>query len=315
MIYEWGHSRRFNALTNFFQRKFGERIQKLSINAGFTCPNRDGSKGRGGCIYCNNSAFNPSYCTSEKSISQQIDEGITFHEVRYRRAGKYLAYFQSFSNTYADIKILKEKFNEALQHPSIAGLVIGTRPDCIDDEKLGLLKSFSEKYFISVEYGVESCYNRTLKFINRRHDFGQSVQAIEATAKEGIHTGAHFIFGLPGESKDDMLAEAAFISKLPLSSVKFHQLQIINDTVLADLYMKDPSIVKIFNLEEYIEFIIDFCERLNPSIMIERFTAEVPPKFLVTGGFGLQRTDQILQKIEKRMEERDTWQGRYFKEK
>lgn len=312
MQYYWKHNRRFNALTNFFQQKFGERVQKLSINAGFTCPNRNGTKGKGGCIYCNNAAFNPSYCTKEKTITQQISEGITFHEVRYRRAEKYLAYFQPFSNTYADIKILETKFNEALQHHSIAGIVIGTRPDCIDNAKLELLQQFSEKYFISVEYGMESCYNNTLKFVNRGHTFEQSVHAIEATAKKGIHTGAHFIFGLPGEKKEDMLAETAFISRLPLSSVKFHQLQIIRDTVLAEMYLKDTSLVKIFSLDEYIEFIIDFCERLNPSIMIERFTAEVPPKFLVAGGFGLQRTDQILQKIEKRMEERNTWQGRLW---
>lgn len=312
MNYEWVHNRRFNALTNFFQQKFGERVQKLSINAGFSCPNRDGTKGKGGCIYCNNAAFNPSYCTSEKSISQQISEGITFHEIRYRRAEKYLAYFQPFSNTYADIKTLETKFNEALSHPSIAGLVMGTRPDCIDDAKLELLQQFSEKYFISVEYGVESCYNKTLKLVNRGHTFEQSVQAIEATTKRGIHTGAHFIFGLPGESKDDMLAETAFISRLPLSSVKFHQLQIIKDTALAEMYLKDPSVAKIFGLDEYIDFIIDFCERLNPFIMIERFTAEVPPQFLVAGGFGRLRTDQILQRIEKRFEEHDTWQGKYY---
>lgn len=310
--YEWENSRRFNALTNFFQKKFGERIQKLSVNAGFTCPNRDGTIGINGCTYCNNAAFNPSYCSVEKSITQQIAEGIDFHTKRYRRAEKYLAYFQTYSNTHADLEILKSKYEEALSCEGIAGLVIGTRPDCIDNAKLDYLQKLSEKYFISVEYGVESCYNSTLEKINRGHTFEQSVKAIEETTSRGIHTGIHLIFGLPGESREEMLAEADTISKLPISTVKFHQLQIIKDTITAAEYAANPENFDIFNLAEYLEFIIDFTERLNPRIMIERFTAEVPPRFLVKGGFGLLRTDQVLQRIEKRMEERETWQGKLF---
>lgn len=314
MNYPWNHQRRFNAYTNYCQQKFGERIQKLSINAGFSCPNRDGTVGTGGCIYCNNAAFNPSYCSPEKSIKQQINEGIEFHTVRYRRAGKYLAYFQAFSNTYAPLKILKQKYEEALQHPDVIGLVIGTRPDCIDDEKLDYLQELCSNYFISVEYGVESCFNKTLEKINRGHTFEQSVKAISDTSMRNIHTGIHLIFGLPGESAEDMLKEAAIVSKLPVSSIKFHQLQIIKDTPLEAMFHSNPEQFNIFKLHEYIDFIIHFCERLNPAIMIERFTAEVPPAFHVTGGFGLLRTDQILQKIEKRMEERDTWQGKFFQE-
>lgn len=310
MEFEWEHSRRFNALTNYFQNIFGERIQKLSVNAGFTCPNRDGTVASSGCTYCNNAAFNPSYCSVEKSITQQIAEGIEFHIKRYRKAGKYLAYFQTYSNTHADLEILKSKYEEALSCEGIAGLVIGTRPDCVDNAKLDYLQELSEKYFISVEYGVESCNNKTLEKINRGHTFEQSVKAIEETASRGIHTGIHLIFGLPGESRKEMLEEAAIISKLPISTIKFHQLQIIKDTAMAAEYTANPEHFRIFNLEEYIEFIIDFTERLNPKIMIERFTAEVPPRFLVKGGFGLLRTDQILQRIEKRMEERETRQGR-----
>lgn len=311
--FPWNHSRRFNAFTNFCQQKFGERIQKLSVNAGFTCPNRDGTVASNGCTYCNNAAFNPSYCTVEKSITQQIAEGIEFHTKRYRKAGKYLAYFQTYSNTHADIEILKSKYEEALSCSSIAGLVIGTRPDCVDNAKLDYLQKLSEKYFISVEYGVESCNNGTLEKINRGHTFDQSVKAIEETASRGIHTGIHLIFGLPGESREEMLEEASIISKLPISTIKFHQLQIIKDTAMAAEYTANPEHFHIFHLDEYIEFIIDFAERLNPKIMIERFTAEVPPRFLVKGGFGLLRTDQILQRIEKRMEERATWQGRLWK--
>ncbi|MFA5780707.1 MAG: TIGR01212 family radical SAM protein [Bacteroidales bacterium] len=313
MRYQWGHTRRFNAYTNYCRQKFGERIQKLSINAGFTCPNRDGTISRNGCSYCNNAAFNPSYCSLSKSITQQINEGIEFHTARYRRAEKYVGYFQTYSNTYAPLKVLKAKYTEALQHTQIIGLVIGTRPDCINKEKLDYLQELSHKYFISVEYGVESCINRTLEHINRGHTYEQSVKAIEETAKRNIHTGAHIIFGLPGESRSEMIKEAAIISKLPISTVKFHQLQIVKDTAVAEEFRKTPELFYIFRLEEYIDFIIDFTERLNPDIMIERFTAEVPPRFLEAGGFGLLRTDQILHKIEKRMEERNTWQGRIFK--
>lgn len=314
MEYPWKHNRRFNAYTNFCIQKFGERVQKLSVNAGFTCPNRDGSIGIDGCSYCNNSAFNPSYCSPSKIITRQINEGIEFHAVRYRRAGKYLAYFQPFSNTYASLEILKSRYEEALKHPGIAGLVIGTRPDCIDEEKLDYLQSLSEKYFISVEYGVESCYNKTLEKIKRGHTFEQSIKAIKDTAARNIHTGIHIVFGLPGESKEEMLNEARIISALPVNSVKFHQLQIIRDTVMEKDFLNTPELFHIFSLEDYIEFIIDFCERLNPAILIERLTAEVPPRYLVAGGFGLLRTDRILQLIEKRFEERNTWQGKMFDE-
>jgi uncharacterized protein len=311
--FPWGHSRRFNAYTNFCQQKFGERVQKLSINAGFSCPNRDGTIGSQGCTYCNNSAFNPSYCSPEKTITRQIMEGIEFHSVRYRRAGKYLAYFQTYSNTHGEISLLKSKYEEALSHPSVTGIVIGTRPDCMDEEKLDYLQKLSEKYFVSVEYGVESCYNSTLENIRRGHTFEQSEKAIAETAKRNIHTGIHFIFGLPGESKEQMLEEASIISKLDINVVKFHQLQIIKDTVMAEEYSEHPEIFHVFDAGEYIDFIIDFTEKLNPEIMIERFTAEVPPRYLVKGSFGLLRTDQILQMIEKRMEERGTWQGRMYK--
>lgn len=304
------HNRRFNAYTNFCLKKFGERVQKLSINAGFSCPNRDGKINVDGCTYCNNAAFNPSYCSPAKSITRQINEGMEFHAVRYRRVAKYLAYFQPFSNTYAPIEIIKSKYEEALQHPAIAGLVIGTRPDCVDEEKLDYLQKLSEKYFIAVEYGVESCYNKTLHRIRRGHTFEQSVKAVKDTAARNIHTGIHIIFGLPGESKEEMMNEADIISSLPLNSVKFHQLQIIRDTAMEKEFGQAPGQFHIFSLPDYIEFIIDFCETLNPSIMIERFTAEAPPRFLVAGAFGLLRTDRILQMIEKRMEERNTWQGK-----
>jgi radical SAM protein (TIGR01212 family) len=310
MKYPWGHSRRFNAYSNYILKEFGERVQKLSIDAGFTCPNRDGTVGTGGCTYCNNNAFNPSYCTPSKSISQQIIEGIEFHQKRYRRANKYLAYFQPFSNTYAPLDKLRNIYNEALKFPEVIGLVIGTRPDCIDDKKLEFFSELSKKYYVIIEYGIESCYDKTLERVNRGHSFEQSVKAITKTAQKGIKTGAHIIFGLPGETKQEMLDEADILSELPLNNIKFHQLQIIKDTEMAKEYREKPENFNLFSLNEYIDFIITFLERLTPDIVIERFAGEVPPRFLSGPNWGLIRNDQILNLIKKKLYEKNTWQGR-----
>ncbi|MEI6696259.1 MAG: TIGR01212 family radical SAM protein [Bacteroidota bacterium] len=312
MPYPWNHPRRFNAYANYFRQHFGERVQKLSIDAGFSCPNRDGSAGIGGCTYCNNDAFNPSYCLPEKSVLQQIDEGIEFHAKRYRRAEKYLAYFQAFSNTYAPLHELKNIYDQALNHPSIAGLVIGTRPDCMDIEKLDYFAQLSKEKYLIIEYGIESCYDKTLVSINRGHNFACLLEMLELTSARGIKTGGHIIFGLPGESREEMLAEAAILSKLPLNNIKFHQLQIIKNTTMEQQFKKQPESFRFFELDDYIEFMVDFLERLNPAFVVERFAGEVPPRFLVGPGWGLIRNDQILQKIEKRLEERDSWQGKLF---
>lgn len=312
MEYSWQHNRRFNAYSNYFKNSFGERVQKLSINAGFTCPNRDGSLGVGGCTFCDNDAFNPSYCDPQKSVKQQIYEGIEFHQKRYRRANKYLAYFQAYSNTYADIAQLKALYEEALSIPEVIGLVIGTRPDCISDSLLEYLAGLSKKYYIILEFGIESCYDKTLLRINRGHTFQQSVDAIKLAASRGIKTGAHLIFGLPGESREEMLKQVEIISELPINNIKFHQLQIIKGTKMAEEYISSPDSFDFFELPDYIEFVIDFLERLNPKIVIERFAGEVPPRFLAGPGWGLIRNDQILNLIEKCLEERDTWQGRIY---
>ena len=312
MTFPWGHNRRFNAYSNYFKTHFGHRVQKLTLDAGFTCPNRDGTKGYGGCTYCNNNAFNPSYCHPAKSIKQQIEEGKEFHKTRYRRANQYFAYFQAYSNTYAPLTDLKRIYEEALSEPDVIGLVIGTRPDCIDDEKLDYLAELSRDYYVMVEYGVESCYNPSLYKINRGHSYEDSVEAIMKTHKKGIKTGAHMMFGLPGESINDMLEEAELISLLPLNSVKFHQLQIIRNTRMAEEYRKTPDVFHLFELEEYLDFIVQFVERLNPDFVIERIAGEVPPRFQVTEGWGDIRNFQILQKFEKKLEEYDTWQGKMF---
>jgi radical SAM protein (TIGR01212 family) len=313
--YPWGHDRRFNAYSNYLKSIYGGRVQKVSIDAGFTCPNRDGTTGTGGCTYCNNDAFNPSYCHPSKSISEQLGQGIGFLKKRYKEPASYLAYFQAYSNTYASLEHLKILFAEALDYPGIIGLIIGTRPDCIDEEKTNYFGKLSEKYFVSIEYGVESCYDETLRRINRGHTFQQAVNAIELTAEKKVKTGAHFIFGLPGESRKEMLKEAEIISSLPLNTVKFHQLQIIKGTLMEKEFKEHPDDFNLFTFEDYIEFFISFLERLNPKIVVERFTGEAPPAYLIEQQWGKRRTDQIVTIIENRMKELDTWQGRLFRSK
>lgn len=311
-MYSWEHNRRFNAYSNYFKMLFGERVQKLSIDAGFTCPNRDGSKGRGGCTYCDNNAFNPSYCQPSKSVEQQIREGMEFHSWRYKKPGKYLAYFQPYSNTYAPLAELKAIYEQALAFPEIAGLVIGTRPDCIDEEKLDYFAQVSKNHYVIIEYGIESCYDRTLERINRQHSFADSREAIEKTAAAGLKAGAHLIFGLPGESPADMIDEAAILSSLPLSNIKFHQLQIIKGTKMEEEYKKCPEEFHFFELEEYIRFIVDFIEQLNPEFIIERFAGEVPPRYQAGPGWGHVRNEKIVEMVEKELKDRDSFQGKRF---
>jgi uncharacterized protein len=245
----------------------------------------------------------------------QLGEGIEFHKWRYDEAVSYLAYFQAYSNTYAPIETLKLLYEEALNYPGIIGLIIGTRPDCIDDEKLEYLKELSSKCYIAIEYGVESCYNKTLKRINRGHSFEDAVVALKKTAALGINTGAHFIFGLPGETREEMLKEVEIISELPITTVKFHQLQIIKGTTMEQEFQQNPGDFELFGWEEYLDFFISFLERLNPEIVVERFTGEAPPRFLTGPGWGKKRTDQIVSLIEKRLKELDTWQGKYYESK
>jgi len=310
MTFPWGDERRFNSYSRYFTRQFGGRVQKISIDAGFSCPNRDGKISTGGCTFCSNEAFNPSYCRPEKSIKQQIEEGIEFHQRRYRRANQYLAYFQPYSNTYKPLEELKGIYRQALEIPEITGIVIGARPDLIDEGILQHLNDIQKTHYVMLEYGVESVYDETLKRVNRGHDFATAEKAIRLTADYGIPCGAHFIFGLPGESKTMMLDAADIISQLPLTTVKFHQLQIFKDTKMAEEYLLHPEVFHLFNLEEYIDFVIDFVERLNPNIVIERFAGEVPPRYLVSEPWMKLRYDEVLSRIEKRMEERETWQGK-----
>lgn len=301
--------KRYNQFVDYFREKYGCRVQKLVVDAGFTCPNRDGSLAFGGCTYCDNNAFHPSYSTPDKSIALQLDEGIRFHKVRYRSAAKYLAYFQPYSNTYAPLGRLKELYGQALSHPDVIGLAIGTRPDCLDSGKLDYLAELSQQCEVILEIGIESCYDETLRHINRRHTFEQARRALEESAERGIRTGAHFIFGLPGETREMMLEGAGIINSLPLGSVKFHQLQIIKGTPMEKEFALHPERFVTWKLDEYIDFFIDFLERLKPDIGIERFAGEVPPRYVNSTPWGLVRNVELLRMLEARLEERDTRQG------
>jgi radical SAM protein (TIGR01212 family) len=311
--FPWVGTRPFNSLSAQIASEFGGRVQKLSIDAGFTCPNRDGTTGRGGCTYCNNDAFSPLYCTPEKSVTEQIEQGISFHRKRYRRSVGYLAYFQSYTNSYESVERLEALYNEALAVEGVKGLVIGTRPDCINDEILELFASLSQKCWLLVEYGIESCYDKTLIRVNRGHSFEESEKAVVRTSSRGVRTGAHLIFGLPGESREEMLAQAAILSELPLDTIKFHQLQIVRGTKMEHEYAGDPLQFDLFSWNEYRDFVISFTEMLNPAIAIDRFTGEAPPSMIIAPHWNMKRTDSLMMEIAKRMEEMNTWQGRLYK--
>lgn len=309
--YRWGHSRRFNSYAEHFRQMFGARVQKISVDAGFTCPNRDGTIGTGGCTFCSNDAFNPSYCLPQKPIRQQVIEGIEFHRKRYRRAKQYLVYFQAYSNTYKPLAELKTLYREALECEGVIGLVIGTRPDLVDAELIAYLQTLREYTYVILEFGVESVYDSSLKRVNRGHDFAASKNAINLAAAAGIPCGAHLIFGLPGETRKQMLDSASIISALPLTTIKFHQLQLFKNTVMGTEYLKNPGEFSLFSLDEYIRFVVSYTEQLNPDIVIERFAGEVPPRFLVSPSWGPLRYDNLVRMIEQEMELQDTWQGKY----
>lgn len=266
---------------DYCRRLFGTTVQKIAIDGGFTCPNRDGTLGSTGCTFCNGEAFVPSYCRTAGSITRQIDEGIRFHARRRQRgATRYVAYFQAYSNTYAPLEVLSLRYEEALSHPKVFGIVVSTRPDCVDDKKLDYLASLARQHYVAVEYGIESCYDDTLRRIHRGHDFACTERAIRATAARGIHVGGHLILGLPGESREQMLAQADILSALPLETLKLHQLQLLRGSEMERLWQEDPiTLPPPFTVEEYVTLVADFLRRLRPDIAIERLAAEVPPRY------------------------------------
>lgn len=308
--FKWNHNRRYNDFPAYFKNKFSGRVQKVSVDAGFTCPNRDGSKGKGGCTYCNNKTFKPSYCNLETSITEQIQRGIAFFARKYKSM-RFLAYFQAYTNTYAPFEELKRLYEEALLHPKIIGLVISTRPDAVDERLLDYLVEISKKAYVMIEFGLESHLNKTLQRINRGHTFEESVWALEETAKRGLNNGAHLILGLPGETRTDWLNQANVVSKLPVKNLKLHQLQIHKGTRLEKQFRENPELFSVFSASEYIDLVVDYLELLNPEIIIERFISQAPPELLIAPKWGLKNFEFVA-KVEKRLKERDTWQGRLY---
>ena len=293
----------------------GQRLQRLVVDAGFSCPNRDGTLGTGGCSFCDNAAFHPAYSSPQKSIRQQLDEGISFHTRRGRTAERYLAYFQSFSNTYAPLERLKEAYLDALAHPACAGLVIGTRPDCVDAEKLDFLAGLREEALVIVEYGIESCRDETLRRVGRGHDFACSVSAVRQTAARGIPVGGHFILGLPGETRQMLLDQCDAINAMPLDFVKFHQLQLLRGTRIVEEFARCPEAFLNPDLEAYLDLLADLVERLRPDLGIGRLAASVPPRFLTDDGgkrgrWGGIRPSELPALLDRRLAARNSWQGR-----
>ena len=302
----------YNEFPLFLKRYFPYKVQKISLNAGFTCPNRDGTKGQGGCTYCNNQTFNPEYCRTEKTIKVQLEEGKRFFAHKYPEM-KYLAYFQAYTNTYAGLESLKRKYEEALSVDDVVGLVIGTRPDCMPDELLQYLENLNRQTFLLVEYGIETTCDETLKRINRGHTYADTVETVQRTAARGILTGGHVILGLPGESHDDMVSQAGVLSELPLTTSKMHQLQLIRGTRMAYEYEQNPAGFHLFNdVNEYIELVIDYIEHLRPDIVPERFVSQSPRELLIAPDWGLKNYE-FTARVQKRMKERGAYQGRMYK--
>ena len=300
--------KRYREFGDFLRERFPFKAQKIAINAGFTCPNRDGSKGRGGCTYCNNQTFNPGYCQTDKSVADQLAEGVRFFSRKYPEM-RYLAYFQAYTSTYGEQERLERLYEEALSYPGVVGLVIGTRPDCVPDRLLDYLARLSEQVLVLVEYGVESTLDRTLRRINRGHDFAEAEEAIRRTAARGIAVGAHLILGLPGESRDEILGHADRLSDLPLTTLKLHQLQLIRHTRMALEFERRPEDFHLFTADEYIDLAIDFIERLDPAIALERFVSQSPKELLIAPDWGLKNYE-FTARVNRRLAERDSWQGK-----
>lgn len=300
----------FNDFGGYMRRNFDFKVQKISIDGGFTCPNRDGTKGTGGCTYCNNRTFNPAYCHRNRSVTEQMNEGIAFFAHKYPKM-RYLAYFQAYTNTYDSLEVLRTRYEEALKVDGCVGLVIGTRPDCMPEELLDYLQELARRAYVMVEYGVESTDDATLRRINRGHDYATAVDTIRRTAARGLPVGVHIILGLPGEERVSLIRQAQQLSELPITTLKLHQLQLIRGTRMAEEFDESPEDFHLFELDEYIEVVVDYLENLRPDIIVERFASQSPKELLIAPDWGLKNYE-LVEKIKRRMRERDTWQGKNY---
>lgn len=301
----------YTDFSHFLKRFFAFKVQKISVHAGFTCPNRDGKIGRGGCTYCNNQTFNPEYCATQRSVTEQLEEGKAFFARKYPEM-KYLAYFQAYTNTYGEIENLKQLYEEALAVKDVVGLVIGTRPDCVPDALLDYFAELQKHHFVLIEYGVETTNDHTLKRINRGHTFAQAEDAIRRTALRNIPVGAHFILGFPGEPWDEIVQQASVISRLPLDTLKLHQLQIVRGTKMAQEFVQQPEDFRLFTVEEYAALVADFIERLDARIAVERFTSQSPKELLLAPDWGIKNY-QFVELVKKTLRQRNTHQGAAYK--
>jgi radical SAM protein (TIGR01212 family) len=297
--------RRYNAFGQYVKELYGQPVYKVNVDAGFTCPNRDGSVATGGCIYCNNDSFRPSACTSALSLREQIAKGIPYLRSRYG-AEKFIVYFQPYTNTYAPVETLERLYREALDNPGVVGLAIGTRPDCVDEEKIALLESLARDHFILVEFGLQSIYDRTLEFINRGHDYACFRNAVALTSGRGIRVGAHLILGFPTETREDMLGMADELSRMPIEFLKIHQLQVVKDTALADLYLAKPF--PTFGYDEYLSMLADFLDRLSPRTVLQRLFAAAPDEILIAPIWNKTRSEFLID-LDACLEKRGSFQG------
>ncbi len=302
----------WNDYSSYIKKVFGQRVQKISVNAGFTCPNRDGTIGNKACIYCTNKSFSPFYCKPEYSITEQLEKGISFFSPKYK-AQKYMAYFQSFTNTYGDIEHLKKLYTEALSVKDVVGLVIATRPDCINEDIIKMLKDIVKEKYLSIEFGAESTINKTLEFINRGHSYEQTIEAVNLTAKYDINTGLHIIIGLPDETEEDFYKHAKEISKLPIKTLKIHQLQVLKGTALQKVFTESPNRFFDLSLDNYIRVLINFIEILNPNIIIERFTSEAPKDLIIYPDWKGKKNFEVSHIVKSKMLSANTYQGKKYK--
>lgn len=302
---------RFYRYGRFLEQKFGFKVQKVSIDAGFSCPNLDGTISTGGCIYCNNAGFKPKYCQPTVSIADQINQGIAFFE--QKRHSHYLAYFQSYTNTHTTPQNLREVLMQAADNESVVGIIVSTRPDSVPDEILSVLQEINRIKPLMLEFGVESTLDRSLEILNRHHTYPQVCDAVKRSTSFGIETGAHIILGLPGETRHEMVNHAVELSKLPINTVKLHQLQIVKNTALSKMYHANPQSIPLIDWPEYVDLCCDFLERLRPDIAIERFASQTGPDLLEVQYWKGVRNHHITHLVQNKLAERESFQGKFWK--
>lgn len=311
-IYSWGDETPYNSYISYTRRTFGTRVQKIAVNAAFTCPNRDGKVAFGGCTYCNNESFSPQHLDPADSVHEQVSRGISFLKKRYK-TNRFIAYFQAYSNTYAPLEHLQKLYEAALDFDEVIGLTIGTRSDCIDKPILEYLNSLAQKNYITLEYGLESMHDVTLKRINRGHDFANWQKTVNLTREyPNIHMCAHLIFGLPGENREMMLENAEVLNSSGIHYLKIHQLHIVRKTALAVEYKKKTF--PLFNYDEYLQLVVDFLEILSPDIIIQRLIGEAHPRILIAPDWHIRPT-QFIEDVKKEFKRRNSWQGKHFAKK